>query len=56
VVLDLRHKEPGERISTGDLERALEAIGYALKPLDIVMLMTGRDRFLGDKAYFEQPA
>ena len=55
VVLDLRHKGPGERIEVADVDAALTAIDYALKPLDIVMLMTGRDRFLGQEAYFEQP-
>jgi kynurenine formamidase len=55
VVLDVRHKRPGERIEVQDLETALTAIGYALKPLDIVMLMTGRDQHLGTREYFDQP-
>jgi kynurenine formamidase len=55
VVLDLRHKQPGERIFVEDLERALADIDHELAPLEIVMLMTGRDRFLGDTRYFEQP-
>jgi kynurenine formamidase len=55
VVLDLRHKKPGERISAQDLEGALRHIGYVLKPFDIVMIMNGRDRSLGSTEYFEQP-
>ncbi len=55
VVLDLRHKRPGEKIGAGDLKEALRRIGYSLKPLDIVMIMTGRDRHLGSEEYFEQP-
>jgi kynurenine formamidase len=55
VRLDLRHKAAGERIEVADLERALDEIGYALKPLDIVMLWTGCDRHLGSEEYFEQP-
>ena len=55
VVLDLRHKRPGERIEVADLEAALEAIGHTLRPLEIVMLMTGRDKLLGREEYFEQP-
>lgn len=55
VILDLRHKQPGERISIADLEVALEAIDYKLKPLDIVMIMNGRDKYLGSEEYFEQP-
>jgi kynurenine formamidase len=38
-----------------DLEEALEKIDYALKPLDIVMIMNGRDRYLGSTEYFQQP-
>ncbi len=55
VVLDLRHKKPGEKISAQDLEGALRRIGYVLKPFDIVMIMNGRDRGLGSTEYFEQP-
>jgi kynurenine formamidase len=55
VVLDLRHKGPGERIEVRDLEAALAAIAHTLAPLEIVMLMTGRDKYLGQEAYFEQP-
>lgn len=55
VVLDLRHKQPGEKIGIGDLEEALRKIDYTLKPFDIVMIMNGRDRYLGSTEYFEQP-
>jgi kynurenine formamidase len=55
VVLDLRHKRPGEKIGAEDLEEALRRIVYSLKPLDIVLIMTGRDRYLGSEEYFEQP-
>ena len=55
VILDFRNKGPGEKIEAEDLEEALERIGYELKPLDIVMLMTGRDKHLGSPEYFLQP-
>lgn len=55
VVLDLRHKRPNTRIEIEDLQRALEKIGYTLKPLDIVMIMSGCDARLGTAEYFEQP-
>jgi kynurenine formamidase len=55
VVLDLRYKQPSERIEVEDVRAALAAIEYKLKPLDIVMLMTGRDKHLGTPEYFEQP-
>jgi kynurenine formamidase len=51
----LRHKRPGEKISVVDLELALHEIRYTLKPFDIVMIMNGRDKFLGSEEYFEQP-
>lgn len=55
VLLDLRHKQPAEKITTLDLEQALARIGYRLKPFDIVLVMNGRDRYLGTEEYFEQP-
>ena len=55
VRLDLRDKEPGDRILVEDLERALDAIDHTLSPGEIVMLWTGRDKFLGSEEYFEQP-
>jgi len=49
VVLDMTHKADGERVEIGDVEAALETISYALKPLDIVLIRTGRD------AFYDQP-
>jgi len=47
VVLNLTHKQPGDEIWPEDLEQALAAINYRLKPLDIVLLRTdaARKRF-----------
>jgi kynurenine formamidase len=55
VVLDLRHKQPGERILVSDLEQALEGIHYQVHPFDIVLLLSGRDKCLHTPEYFEQP-
>jgi kynurenine formamidase len=55
VVLDMRHKTAGEFITVDDLQASLDAIGYALKPLDIVLLQTGADRRMGTPDYFAQP-
>src|SRR5262245_49169458 len=41
VVLDVRHKAPGEPIGIDDLRNALEKIRYTLSALDIVLLQTG---------------
>jgi kynurenine formamidase len=55
VVLDVRHRRPGELITVDDLRSALDRIGYQLKPLDIVLIQTGCDHWQEGPAYFEQP-
>jgi kynurenine formamidase len=55
VVLDMRHKASGDFITVDDLQTALKAIDYRLKPLDIVLLQTGADKRLGTFEYFAQP-
>jgi len=52
VVLDFRHKRPGEGITPEDLQGALKRIKYELKPLDIVLIMTGADKLWGKPEYF----
>lgn len=47
VVLDMRHKQPGSEITKSDLEEALLRIRYELKPMDIVLLHTGCDKYWG---------
>lgn len=55
VVLDVRHKQPGEFITVDDLEECLDKIGYTLQPRDIVLLQTGADRRIDSPDYFRQP-
>ena len=55
VILDVRHKAPGDFITVEDLTAALEQIAYRLQPLDIVLLHTGADKRLRSPAYFDQP-
>ena len=52
-MLDFRQKERGGLIDVADLEAALTAIDYTLKPLDIVMLQTDTDKLWGEKEYFD---
>lgn len=52
VVLDMRHKGDGEAVEPADLEAELARIGYVIKPLDIVLIRTGNDRYLGSPDYF----
>lgn len=52
VVLDVRHRKAGEEIQVADFQEALEKIQYKLKPLDIVLVMTGvSDKYYGQKNY-----
>jgi kynurenine formamidase len=51
VVLDMTAKADGEGVGVGDVESALSGIGYTLKPLDIVLVRTGRDVFYGEPDY-----
>ena len=47
VVLDMRHKQPGDEITVDDLKTALAKLDYTLQPGDIVLLLTGCDKYWG---------
>ena len=51
VKLTMTDHEDGEAISAAEVEAELERIGHALKPLDIVLIHTGRDEFYGRLDY-----
>jgi kynurenine formamidase len=51
VLLDFRHKGDGEGITAVEVERELARIGYALKPLDIVLVQTGAEAAWGRPEY-----
>lgn len=51
LVLDMTSRADGETILVPDVEAALATIDYTLKPLDIVLLRTGRDAFYGQPDY-----
>ncbi len=55
VVIDVRHKKPGDMIAVNDLQAALQRIAYQLKSGDIVLLHTGASGRWGTKEYFQQP-
>jgi len=48
VVLDMRHKRPGTVITPEDVQSALEKMDYQIRPLDIVLVMTGADKYWKD--------
>lgn len=54
VVLDMRHKSQGSLITVSDLKGALKKINYRIKPGDIVLIMTGADKYWGKAEYFDQ--
>ncbi len=51
VILDMTHKADGEAMSLEDAQQALKHSGYSLKPLDIVLVRTGRDAFYTQPDY-----
>ena len=51
VILDFRHKQPGDGISAEEVRQALVAISYTLKPLDIVLIMTGAGAYQDEQRY-----
>jgi kynurenine formamidase len=51
VVLDFRRKKDGALITVEDLKLALQKIRYRIKPWDIVLIMTGADRYWGKSEY-----
>lgn len=55
VVLDMRHRRPGEVITTADLQQTLRDIQYVLRPNDIVLIHTGAATRWGTPEYFRQP-
>jgi len=54
VVFEMRHKADGDSVKVEDLEKELERIGYQLKPLDIIMIRNGQDKFYGQPDYREK--
>ncbi len=56
VVLDFRHKQDGERITSKDLQKELQRIGYEIEPLDIVLIQTGADAAWGTPEYLTKGA
>jgi kynurenine formamidase len=51
VVLDMSAKADGDAMSVDDVAHELARINYTLKPLDIVLVRTGCDRFYKEPNY-----
>src|SRR5262245_23239022 len=54
VVIDMRHKDDGEIIGVADLQGALTSSGALLAAGTIVLIRTGRDRYLGTPEYWKR--
>jgi kynurenine formamidase len=52
VVLDVTHVISGGEITPEDINASLTKIECTVKPGDVVLLMTGADRYFGTKEYF----
>ena len=47
----MRHKQDGDAITQEDVKKELNRIHYVVKPLDIVLVRNGQDKFYGRKDY-----
>lgn len=54
VVLDFTYKKDGELITAEDMELAVQKINYEIKQRDIVLIMTGVDKYWGTEEYFNR--
>jgi kynurenine formamidase len=53
VVLDFHHKTKGEGITSEDVKRELQRIGYKIKPFDIVLIRTDIYKHYDEPGYEE---
>jgi kynurenine formamidase len=51
IVLDMRHKADLEEITVTDIEQDLVKSGATVAPGTIVLIMTGRDQYIGTREY-----
>jgi cyclase len=54
VLLDLTAGPADQAVTVDELETALDAIGYRIKPFDIVLLWTAGDGEIGTPGYFQR--
>lgn len=54
VVLEFRHKADGDAVRLEEVQTQLARIGHYLRPLDIVLIRTGRDAFYGLPDYWKR--
>ncbi len=54
VVVDMKHKDDFDPITVEDIQRFLTEQSIELQPGMIVLIKTGRDQYMGTKAFFEK--
>lgn len=54
VVIDVTSKEDGDVVSSDDLKRDLSKTGSTVEEDTIVLIKTGRDKYLGTKEYWKR--
>lgn len=51
VVIDHLDREDGDALTVEQAQAGIEAAGHTLRPLDIVLVHTGTDRYYGERDY-----
>jgi kynurenine formamidase len=54
VVVEAMGREDGDAVTPAQMQGGIEAAGHELKPLDIVLVHTGTDRFYGQPDYMHR--
>lgn len=54
IVIDMKHKADFEAITIEDIQQFLSKHTLSLKPGLIVLIKTGRDKYMGTKEFFER--
>lgn len=54
IVIDMKHKADFEAITIDDIQQFLSKNNLSLKPGLIVLIKTGRDKYMGTKEFFER--
>jgi kynurenine formamidase len=54
VVIDIRDIPEAHEVSAEEVQERLDGIGYKLKPRDIVLVMTGNDKYWGTPEYLDR--
>ena len=54
VVLDISGIPQAHEVTAAEVQEQLREIGYELKPLDIVLVMTGNDKYWGTPEYIDR--